>query len=78
MIVEAIVTALSGGLLSALGWVYTISNRTTAVEVENKGSKELIEEKFENLHKLLSIHLNNINGRLDRIERGMNGHLPKD
>ncbi len=62
--VEGIIGILGTALIAAFGWAVQLSGRVSSLETENEGLKELIVEKFNGVYQ-----------RLDRIERGMNGHL---
>ena len=64
---EAFVSVLGMAFLGIFGWVIQLGNRVSVVETENKGLRELINTRFDG-----------VDGRLDRIERSMNGHLMKD
>jgi hypothetical protein len=61
---EAIIGLLGTALLGTLGWAVQLSSEVKIVKTEQEGLKELIEAKFDE-----------VNRRLDRIERAMNGAL---
>lgn len=54
-------------LLAALGWTFQLNSRVSVLEQQHIDLKELINTRFDNS-----------DSRLDRIERGMNGKLPKE
>jgi hypothetical protein len=58
---------LGAAFIGAIGWIIALGNRVSVIEAENKGLRELIESRFDS-----------VEGRLDRIERSMNGHYIKD
>jgi len=60
---EAIVGVLGMAFLGVFGWTVQLGNRVSVIETQQASLKELIETKFEE-----------VNRRLDRIERGMNGY----
>lgn len=62
------ITYLLGALtLGVFAWAFNINNRVTVLETKDDSLKELITIQFEA-----------VKSRLDRIERGMNGRLPRD
>lgn len=61
---EAITATLGLAVLGVFGWAFQISNRVTKVETQ-----------IEDLPKLINTQFAEVNRRLSRIERGMNGHL---
>lgn len=62
-----LLSLLSAGLIGAAGFIFSISNRVTKVETKQEDLPTLINTKFEE-----------VNRRLGRIERGMNGHLREE
>src|SRR3990167_273453 len=64
---EAIVSVLGLMFIGVFGWTIQLGNRVTTIEAQHLGLKELITEKFAE-----------VNRRLERIERGMNGHLKEN
>lgn len=61
---EGLVSVLGLMFVGVFGWTIQLGNRVTAIETQQTGLRELINERF-----------SEVNRRLDRIERGMNGHL---
>ena len=61
----------SGAVTGATGWIYNLGNRVTKLETKQEDLPALIEAKFD----VVNISLDSIGGRLDRIERAMNGTL---
>lgn len=64
---ETLVGIFGAAFLGAIGWAVQISSRISTIETKHPSLIELIETRFDAVDQ-----------RLDRIERGMNGHLPKD
>lgn len=60
---------------ASLAWVMAVQSRVSILETENKGLRELIEEKFDGLEALLAERHSANEKRLARIERSLNGHL---
>lgn len=75
MFTNVVLGFLSSGLLGALGWILTLSPRITSIETKHQGLSDLIKDKIDALHKLTEIQFENMDQRLSRIERSMNGHL---
>lgn len=61
---ETLVSILGLAFLGVFGWTIQLGSRVTAIETQQTGLKELINEKF-----------NEVNRRLDRIETSMNGYF---
>lgn len=61
---EGIVGILGTAFLAVVGWALHLSTRVSVLETQSEGLKELLEVKFDE-----------VNRRLGRIERAMNGHL---
>ena len=61
---ETILGILSAAFFGVFGWAFSLSNRVTKLETQ-----------YEGLETLLNTRFDAIDGRLDRIERSMNGHL---
>lgn len=64
MFISAALAVLGGGLLSVVGWAFTLNSRVAVLEA-NKAS----------LEKLVETQLEAINQRLARIERKLDGDL---
>ena len=64
---EALVSILGLMFIGVFGWTIQLGNRVTAVETQQAGLKELINQRFDE-----------VNRRLARIEKGMNGHLKEN
>lgn len=54
----------SGAVVGIVGWIIQLGNRVSVVEAQRDGLVDLINSQFKDVGR-----------RLDRIERGMNGHL---
>lgn len=54
----------SGAFIGVFGWVFQLGSRVSILETQQPDLKELINTQFED-----------VNRRLDRIERAMNGQL---
>lgn len=61
---QAVAGLLTLGVGSLAGWVWSISSKVTILETKEPGLKEILDVKFENLDQ-----------RLGRIERALNGSL---
>ena len=62
--IEAFVGVLGTAFLGSIGWAIHTNSRISVVETRHEG-----------LEDLLHSHFAEVNRRLGRIERGMNGHL---
>lgn len=59
---EALVSFLSAASLAILGWAFQLSKQVAVLEARDEDYKELVSAYFEQ-----------VNHRLDRIEKAMNG-----
>lgn len=77
--VEAIPQVVAGLLTLIVGgvgtWVWNISSKVTVLETKESTAKLLLEARDESLRELLEEKFGNIDHRLARIERAMNGRL---
>ena len=65
MIISGVLTILgSGAFVGTVAWVLQLGNRVTKLETKQEDLPTLLDTKFDE-----------VNRRLDRIERGMNGFL---
>jgi len=62
--IEAFVGVLGTAFLGTVGWAFHMNSRVSVIET-----------KYDGLEDLLNVHFVEVNRRLARIERGMNGHL---
>jgi hypothetical protein len=68
---EAIIAILGTTFVGSVAWVFhSITGLETRVSV--------IDSQYKDLTTLIESRFDDVSRRLDRIERGMNGHLPKD
>lgn len=61
---ETLIGIFSTAFFAAFGWAIHISNRVAIVETQKQDLVTLVESRFDDVDR-----------RLERIERGMNGHL---
>lgn len=77
MLTSIAITALSIAAPALFAWVVNVQSRVSILETENRGLRDLIEEKFDGLEKSLNFKHEVNERRLDRIERSLNGSLLK-
>lgn len=66
---EIILGIIGTGMLGSLGWLFiSVTDAHKKVALLEQDIKEFLPE-------LLDTKLENVNFRLERIEKGMNGHL---
>lgn len=61
---DSITTLLGGAVLGVFAWAFHLGNRVSVLETQRDSIRELIETRFDEVER-----------RLVRIERAMNGHL---
>lgn len=66
-IVETVLGIMGSGIAVVFGWAWRLESRMTVEEVARVAMKELIISKLEDIDR-----------RLGRIERSMNGHLVRE
>lgn len=72
--IEAVGTAVALFIPFA-GWVLAIQSKVSAQEIQLEAQKELILSKLDNIAELMQANGSDLDRRLSRIERAMNGHL---
>ena len=72
-IVAGLMTLALGGLGS---WVWSINSKVTVLETKETTAKALTDVQDGSLRELLKEKFDNIDRRLTRIERALNGRIP--
>jgi hypothetical protein len=66
-LIETVVGVLTTGLLGVVAWAFQLGTRVSVAE-----------SKYEDLVILINTKFDEVNRRLGRIERVMNGHLREE
>lgn len=61
-----------------VAWALRLEGKVNAEQQSREALKEKVIEGQQSIKELIHVQLEDISARLGRIERGMNGHLPKD
>jgi hypothetical protein len=76
-VLESFVGIIGTLLLVTIGWAFRTTSTVSVLDERCNGLEKLLDIKDDDLRELISSRFDAIEGRLDRIERSMNGALVK-
>lgn len=79
MTVSDIVASITAAVVvPVVGWVVRLESKQAALETQIGADKELFESKIDSLNQTIGRFERNMDQRLERIEKSLNGHLWRD